>query len=206
MKIKDAQQTYRTQIQAYRTQKAAIAKKQEALKKKMESTVGGSELFGDEAAVLQLTYDALDKKQNEYSDYLEKLNEQKYAIEEMENSKQQGEAVKEAGADMAKIMEVARRIMKGARVPASDERKLMEFDDKLYQMAKNVGAMVKLRKRKKYDSLWDDEKKKEQTDPSEIADNTEAAGIGPEIIRVEDTIAEVAGSEGLDLEGAGDGI
>lgn len=199
MKIKDAQQTYRTQIQAYRTQKAAIAKKQEALKKKMESTVGGSELFGDEAAVLQLTYDALDKKQNEYSDYLEKLNEQKYAIEEMENSKQQGEAVKEAGADMAKIMEVARRIMKGARVPASDERKLMEFDDKLYQMAKNVGAMVKLRKRKKYDSLWDDEKKKEQADPSEIADNTEAAGIGPEIIRVEDTIAEVAGSEGLDL-------
>lgn len=199
MKIKDAQQTYRTQIQAYRTQKAAIAKKQEALKKKMEFTVGGSELFGDEAAVLQLTYDALDKKQNEYSDYLEKLNEQKYAIEEMENSKQQGEAVKEAGADMAKIMEVARRIMKGARVPASDERKLMEFDDKLYQMAKNVGAMVKLRKRKKYDSLWDDEKKKEQTDPSEIADNTEAAGIGPEIIRVEDTIAEVAGSEGLDL-------
>ena len=199
MKIKDAQQTYRTQIQAYRTQKAAIAKKQEALKKKMESTVGGSELFGDEAVVLQLTYDALDKKQNEYSDYLEKLNEQKYAIEEMENSKQQGEAVKEAGADMAKIMEVARRIMKGARVPASDERKLMEFDDKLYQMAKNVGAMVKLRKRKKYDSLWDDEKKKEQTDPSEIADNTEAAGIGPEIIRVEDSIAEVAGSEGLDL-------
>ena len=199
MKIKDAQQTYRTQIQAYRTQKAAIAKKQETLKKKMESTVGGSELFGDEAAVLQLTYDALDKKQNEYSDYLEKLNEQKYAIEEMENSKQQGEAVKEAGADMAKIMEVARRIMKGARVPASDERKLMEFDDKLYQMAKNVGAMVKLRKRKKYDSLWDDEKKKEQTDPSEIADNTEAAGIGPEIIRVEDTIAEVAGSEELDL-------
>lgn len=206
MKIKDAQQTYRTQIQAYRTQKAAIAKKQEALKKKMESSVGGSELFGDEAAVLQLTYDALDKKQNEYSDYLEKLNEQKYAIEEMENSKQQGEAVKEAGADMAKIMEVARRIMKGARVPASDERKLMEFDDKLYQMAKNVGAMVKLRKRKKYDSLWDDEEKKEQTDPSEIANNTEAAGIGPEIIRVEDTIAEVAGSEGLDLEGAGDGI
>jgi len=206
MKIKDAQQTYRTQIQAYRTQKAAIAKKQEALKKKMESAVGGSELFGDEAAVLQLTYDALDKKQNEYSNYLEKLNEQKYAIEEMENSKQQGEAVKEAGADMAKIMEVARRIMKGARVPASDERKLMEFDDKLYQMAKNVGAMVKLRKRKKYDSLWDDEKKKEQTDPSEIANNTEAAGIGPEIIRVEDTIAEVAGSEGLDLEGAGDGI
>ena len=206
MKIKDAQQTYRTQIQAYRKKKAAIAKKQEALKKKMESAVGGSELFGDEAAVLQLTYDALDKKQNEYSDYLEKLNEQKYAIEEMENSKQQGEAVKEAGADMAKIMEVARRIMKGARVPASDERKLMEFDDKLYQMAKNVGAMVKLRKRKKYDSLWDDEKKKEQTDPSEIANNTEAAGIGPEIIRVEDTIAEVAGSEGLDLEGAGDGI
>lgn len=196
MKIKDAQMTYRTQVQAYQAQKTVIAKQQEELKKKMDATVDGSKLFGEEAAVLQLTYDALDEKQNQYAEYLEALGEQSYTIQEMETAKQQGESAKEVGENMAKIMEVARRIMKGGRVPASDERKLMEFDDKLYQMAKNIGAMAKVRKRKEYDSLWEDEEKKTAADPGEVAANTEVAAAGPEIITVEDTMASVAGSEG----------
>lgn len=38
---------------------------------------------------------------------------------------------------MNKIMLVARRIMHGDKVPAKDEKKLMEFDPKLYMMAKS---------------------------------------------------------------------
>ena len=109
MKIKDAEQTYRTQVQSYQTQKTTIAKKQNELKKKMETSADGSTLFGNEAAVLQLTYDALDKKQNEYANYLDQLSEQRFAIEELENTKQQGKAAEKAGKDLAKIMEVARR-------------------------------------------------------------------------------------------------
>jgi len=195
MKIKDAEQTYRTQVQSYQTQKTAIAKKQNELKKKMETSADGSTLFGNEAAVLQLTYDALDKKQNEYSNYLDQLSEQRFAIEELENTKQQGKAAEKAGKDLAKIMEVARRIMKGAKVPGSDERKLMEFDSKLYQMAKSIGAMAKQRKRKEYKSLWEDEEKQETQDPSEVADEAEAAGAGPELVTAEATMASVGGME-----------
>ena len=195
MKIKDAEQTYRTQVQSYQTQKTAIAKKQNELKKKMETSADGSTLFGNEAAVLQLTYDALDKKQNEYSNYLDQLSEQRFAIEELENTKQQGKAAEKAGKDLAKIMEVARRIMKGAKVPGSDERKLMEFDSKLYQMAKSIGAMAKQRKRKEYKSLWEDEEKQETQDPSEVADEAEAAGAGPELVTAEATMASVGDME-----------
>ena len=195
MKIKDAEQTYRTQVQSYQTQKTTIAKKQNELKKKMETSADGSTLFGNEAAVLQLTYDALDKKQNEYANYLVQLSEQRFAIEELENTKQQGKAAEKAGKDLAKIMEVARRIMKGAKVPGSDERKLMEFDSKLYQMAKSIGAMAKQRKRKEYKSLWEDEEKQETQDPSEVADEAEAAGAGPELVTAEATMASVGGME-----------
>lgn len=195
MKIKDAEQTYRTQVQSYQTQKTTIAKKQNELKKKVETSADGSTLFGNEAAVLQLTYDALDKKQNEYANYLDQLSEQRFAIEELENTKQQGKAAEKAGKDLAKIMEVARRIMKGAKVPGSDERKLMEFDSKLYQMAKSIGAMAKQRKRKEYKSLWEDEEKQETQDPSEVADEAEAAGAGPELVTAEATMASVGGME-----------
>lgn len=195
MKIKDAEQTYRTQVQSYQTQKTTIAKKQNELKKKMETSADGSTLFGNEAAILQLTYDALDKKQNEYANYLDRLSEQRFAIEELENTKQQGKAAEKAGKDLAKIMEVARRIMKGAKVPGSDERKLMEFDSKLYQMAKSIGAMAKQRKRKEYKSLWEDEEKQETQDSSEVADEAEAAGAGPELVTAEATMASVGGME-----------
>ncbi len=192
MKIKEAQEIYRTQLQAYQTQKNAVAKQQAALKQQMDEAVNGAELFADQAAILQLTYDALDEKENLYADYMEQLNERWMAIQEMESGKQQGEAAKKAGAELGKLMEVARRIMKGAKVPGTDERKLMEFDSKLYQMAKSIGAMAKVRKRKEYKSLWEDEEKKDQTDPMEVADNSEA-GSGPEIVSAEATIATAMG-------------
>lgn len=114
MKIKEAQEIYRTQLQAYQTQKNAVAKQQAALKQQMDEAVNGAELFADQAAILQLTYDALDEKENLYADYMEQLNERWMAIQEMESGKQQGEAAKKAGAELGKLMEVARRIMKGA--------------------------------------------------------------------------------------------
>ncbi len=67
-------------------------------------------------------------------------------------------------------MTVARRIMHGDQVPMQDEKKLMEYDKDLYIMAKNAGMMARLEKRKKYDSLWEDEEKKEHEDPMEAAD------------------------------------
>ena len=47
---------------------------------------------------------------------------------------------------------MARRIIRGAIVPASDEKKLMEYSEEMYQTTKSIGAMVQRQKKEKYDS------------------------------------------------------
>ena len=88
-------------------------------------------------------------------------------------------------------MKVAIRIMHGDIVPLKDEQKLMEFDSDLYQMAKNIGAMTERMEKKKYESLWDDEEKKDYEDPAESADDQEAFANGPEVVSVEQTMESV---------------
>lgn len=98
------------------------------------------------------------------------------------STNQQTDSMKEAAEEQMKILEVARRLMKGAKVPQSDEMKLMKFDSGLYQMAKSIGAMVQNEKREKYDSLWDEEEEKDTQDPNEVADCAEAPVGAPDIV------------------------
>ena len=195
MKIGEAQQIYREQVQAYRTQKSAVSKQLETLRTKMETEAYGQAKYGEEAATLELTLKALDEKQKEYQDYLSQLTEQYCAHWNATVAEQQKDASAEYAADMGKILLVARRIMKGDIVPFSDEKKLMEFSMDMYQVAKNVGAMVQREKREKHKSLWKDEEKKEYDDPQEVAENAEVSGSGPEIVNVADTMASVAPTE-----------
>jgi len=191
MKISEARQLYNTQIRAYREQHTILAKQKQELEQKMNTTPDGKSIYANEAAVLELTIEAVTKKQNEYQNYMDKLLQQWSATANMVSAKQQGEAMEDYVADMGKILEVARRLMKGAIVPAADERKLMEYSMELYQTAKNMGALAKEKEKEKYDSLWEDEEKKEYEDPVETADNTEAFGMGPAIVDVADTMASV---------------
>ncbi len=92
---------------------------------------------------------------------------------------------------MAKIMEVARRIMRGAIVPAADEKKLMEYSEEMYQTAKSIGAMVQRQKKEKYDSLWEDEEEKAYEDPGETAENGEVMSEGPGVLEAAETVASV---------------
>lgn len=192
MKIGDAQQIYREQLQTYRAQKAALSKQLQDVQSKIKSSPDGEETYGSEAATLELTLEALDEKQQEYQDYLNKLSEQYCAYWNAAVAEQQADATAEYAADMAKIMEVARRIMKGAIVPAADEKKLMEFSNEMYQTAKSIGAMVQRQKKEKYDSLWEDEEEKEYPDPREEAENAEAPAGAPAVVSAADTIAAAA--------------
>ena len=75
---------------------------------------------------------------------------------------QQAESAKKAGEgmrDMAKLMEIARRIARGDHVPPSDEKKLAEFDSDLYQAAKTAGALNANKKHKKHDAMFDEDEK-----------------------------------------------
>lgn len=195
MKIGEAQQIYREQVREYRTQKATISKQLQDVRSRMQTLPGAKEQYGDTAAVLELTLDALDEKQTEYQDYLDELSDQYCAYWNATVADQQADAAKEYGVEMSKLIEVARRIMRGGIVPASDERKLMEYSNELYPIAKSIGTMMQLQKREKYDTLWGEEEEKEYEDPQEVAENAQAASEGPEIVEAADTMASVVPEE-----------
>lgn len=190
MKISEARIQYSQQIKSYREQQVLLANRKKELEQKIRTTPDGVTIFANEAATLELQMNAVNDKQNEYRDYMENLTQQWAAVANLESARQQGEAMEEYAIDMAKIMEVARRIMKGGIVPPEDEKKLMEYSMELYQAAKNIGALAK--EREEYDTLWEEEPEEgEPVDPMEVADNAEAFATGPEIIDVADTMASV---------------
>ena len=195
MKIGEARQIYNTQIRAYQEQKVALSKQKKELESKMNSVPDGKTVYANEAAILELTIKAVDEKQTEYQDYMDKLLAQWSAKANMVSAEQQGDAMEEYVENIGKIMEVARRLMKGAIVPAKDEQKLMEYSMEMYQAAKNMGMLAKQKEKEEYDSLWDDEEEKVYDDPSEVADNTEAFANGPTVVDVADTMASVDVSE-----------
>lgn len=194
MKIEEARILYSGQIKSYHEQQLALSKQKKELEHKINTTPDGKNIYANEAATLELTIEAVNEKQDEYKAYMEKLLEQHTAIANMVSAEQQGDAMAEYAEDMGKIMEVARRLMKGDIVPPTDEKKLMEYSMEMYQAAKNMGFMAKQKEREEHESLWEDEEPKEYDDPIETANNTEAFAEGPEVVEVADTIASVEGA------------
>lgn len=80
--------------------------------------------------------------------------------EDLESAQKQGEAMAESMENFGKILAIFRRISKGDIVPARDEHKLMEHDPKLYNMAKQLGAMAKNEDPKKHRSVDSEEEQK----------------------------------------------
>lgn len=96
-------------------------------------------------------------------------------------AKQQGEVYEDMAEDMAKALTTARRIARGDIVPATDEQKLMEYSDELYQMAKSAAMMHKMEKHRKDKSLYSDEEEREYTDPEEETTPEQRFGVQVEI-------------------------
>ena len=192
MKIGEAKQTYGVQIKEYFNKQKELDAEKKALDRKIRTTENGAVVFQNEAAILELQYNAVSDKRQEYQDYMDMLSEQWANVANMVSSEQQGDAMADAAEELGKIMEVVKRIMHGDKVPATDEKKLMEYDWKLYSMAKNAAAMLEMQeKRKEHKSLWEDEEEKTYADPMEVADNTEAFADGPAVVDVETTLESV---------------
>lgn len=193
MKIQEARQVYGAQISSYRDQLQQLQKQKEELEKRSKLTIDGKVIYEKEAAVLELTMDKVTKKKEEYQKYMEILNQQWAGIANMEASRQQADAAEEYYEDIGKIMEVARRIMKGGIVPPQDEKKLMEYSMELYQAAKNIGSMEQQKKREEYDSLWEEKtENKVAEDPMETANNAAAPAGAPAVIEVSEVMKSVA--------------
>lgn len=180
MKISEAQAKYRTYRQDLIDQRKKLVNQRDAAQKKYEAT--GAAEFSEEAATLQLSIDATNEAFDKNQKVLDSLAEQYAAVWNGEVAKQQADAAEDMAVELSKIMTVARRIMKGDIVPYTDEKKLMEYNSDLYQMAKNAQMLHMMEERKKYKSLWEDEEENSvQYDPQDKADNAEAQGELPEI-------------------------
>ena len=184
MKVGEAQKLYRAQRAAIIDRRRKLVKKKEELDKKIKTTFDSEkrEVYTNEAATLELSIGALNEKFDENQEVLDRLTQQYAAVFNAEVSKQQKDAMEDAAVEMGKIMEVARRIGKGARVPANDEKKVMDYSMELYMAAKNLAMINKMNKKKKeeYDSLWGDEEEKKEYDPEGKAENAETSVEAPE--------------------------
>ena len=120
MTVGEARQAYSMQLKSYNIQKCKLAQQKSVLEEKIKTTENGSVVFANEAAALELTYNAVAEKQSEYQNYMDQLMEQWDAKYNEIAAQQSAEAEKEGFKDLAKIMEVARRLMHGDIVPQSD--------------------------------------------------------------------------------------
>lgn len=189
MKIGEARQIYSAQLRSYQEQKLSLAKQRKDLEKKINATPNGKEIYEKEGVALELSYNAVSEKYDEYQSFMEKLMELHTAYVNAEASKQQGEAMSEYTQDVAKLMEVARRIANGDRVPAYDEQKLMEFSMELYMSAKNLAVLNENKEKEEFDSLWKEEEEKTETpDPFEAADSKELSLDAPDIVDVSEVM------------------
>ena len=181
MKISEATSMYRAQLAQQRGQRKQLLEQKKKLEKEAEIdqkneagvTLELSEEYQKRMQELQEKIDVLydEIKQNEKG--LDKITETEVGIFNAENSKQQADAMKKYAEDMAKCLEIARRISNGDKVPATDEKKLMDFNMEIYMAAKNMAVMNMDKKHKEYDSLWGEEEEKEYADPQEVASNSE---------------------------------
>ena len=194
MKIGEAKPIYYANRKELVDQMRSLSKQKEEADKKYKLT--GESAFSEQAASLELSLNATKQAFEDNQKVIDSLMEQWANISNMESSKQQGEAMKEMAADMGKIMTVFRRLANGDTVPQSDEKKLMEYDDKMYQMAKNMQMLAQQmeKERKKHKSLWEDEDKEAPEDPTEIADNTEYAGELPDI-EIPEVVSDMGGGD-----------
>lgn len=195
MKIKEARQAYTAQLDILRYRQKELIKKRDENEAKLKeagtnttvSSDGGVviDLSGEYRKLAQELQEKIDKVKEQIDEHIklrDQVIEMEAGIANAEASKQQGEAMQDYGEEMAKCLEIARRIANGDRVPAQDEKKLMDFNMEVYMAAKNMAAMNMDKKHKDYDSLWgDEEEKTENPDPMEMAADSEISVEIPEL-------------------------
>ena len=169
-------QAYRNELQ---DKKTSIYKQYKKTKEKAERT--NDEEWIQKAAELELSYKEATDDFDKYENVLNSLREQWCAAANTENDKALADPETGLGATIGKIMTTIARMCAGDKVPYTDEKKVMEYDDKMYARAKQaqmIMASMK-KKQKEYDSLWD--KQGGEYYPEGVADNTEAQGELPDI-------------------------
>ena len=148
-KIDNNMSAYLHQYEAYRIPKGTTVK----------DMTGNDVVLSNTEDVLVLTEEAgrqLVKDRGDYGNMLQ-------TKAEMVAQKTQSAAMEQMMKDQAKALAVFRSMSDGDIVPDADERKLMKYDDKLYQAAKMAQAMAQRMKKEaeNKESEWDEREEKE---------------------------------------------
>lgn len=106
-----------------------------------------------------VTVEISEEAQKKYNEQMNVLNQLKQM---QEQNKKASEKQKEEGDELGKIMTIFRRIANGDIVPASDEKKLLEYNKEMYMAAKNIASMKENDDPKKYKSVDEKENKRSQ--------------------------------------------
>ena len=175
MKIRDAKQSYAAHRHAIWEKREALAKVlKEQEQHPLTSAFDRVEL-SKELSLLDAQYDAVDKA-------LMGITALETKVFGDECNRRQAETEAKMAEEMGKIMEVFRRVSSGAKVPAKDLQKLMDYDMKLYMAAKQA-ALLAQQNKKEYDSLWEDEEKpREEKTCEEVAAETEISAPRPSAV------------------------
>lgn len=182
MKAGEAKKVYGAQLMDLYDQKMELLNRKKELEKKSKNTPDGKNVFAEEAATLELSLNAVTKKYEENRKFMDKVSETYAAAFNAEVCRQQSDVMEEYAADLAKIMEVARRISDGGIVPPKDEQKLMEYSMEMYMAAKNMALLNELKEKEEYRSLWEEEEEPAEYDPEAAGNNAEVTAKEPELI------------------------
>ncbi len=167
-KIDNNMKAYLHSYEAYRVPKGTAVK----------DAAGKDVVLSNEQDVLVLTEKASKQLIEDRRDYGGMLQTKA----ELAAQKTQEEGVKKMMKEQAKALAVFRSMADGDIVPSSDERKLMEYDDKLYQAAKMAQAMAqRMKEVEKKKSEWDEKEEAEDKKRMEelcAASNEAALAVG----------------------------
>jgi len=180
LKIRDAKQAYSAQLDSLLDKKRALSKLLE------DQETGGAGMQAFDRVEISQELSTVTAQYEATQSVMEGILAKEAAVHNSAAAKQQSEALAAQAEEMAKMMEVYRRIASGGKVPAADERKLMEFSHELYMAAKTASMMAQ-QDDKEYDSLWEDEEQDggETPDAHELAENTEITVSSPEATAAE---------------------
>ncbi len=108
---------------------------------------------------------------------VEKQNELSMLEQQLENSKEQGEATADSFETFSKCLTIAQRITRGDKVPLKDMKYLMEHEPDLYKQA--ILMRQPNSKPKEYDSVLDEDDSENKTEES--GDTSSDSGNAPPV-------------------------
>lgn len=141
---------------------------------KVKDATGQEVILSNEEDVLVLTEKAGRQLVEDRRNYGSMLQMQA----QMAAQRTQDAASKKYAKDQAKVMSVFRAMAKGDIVPASDEKKLMEYSSELYQSAKMAQSLALQTERRKHKSQWDEkEEEAHKAKMKELCDESNEAAL-----------------------------